>query len=527
MLYTNISTLQEKINQLYATAQPFFFVVNYEQSEGYLVENPLQQPEVFFKFPTAEYKPFSASPKKVDFNVIPNAFESYKSKFDRVQEYLQKQEISLVNLTERTEIETNLSLEDIFALSESPYQVYIPGKFVCFSPERFVKIADGKISTNPMKGTIDASIPHAEHSILNDKKEIDEHTTTVNLLTEELRTVANNVHTARFRYIDRVETNRKTLLQVSSEIAGELSLDYKQHFGDILFSLLPAGSIAGTPKQKAVKILREIEGIERNYYCGIAGYFDGKEFDSAVLIRFIEQDSDSTTLYFRSGGGITADSVCEKEYQEVLNKVYLPFDTQKPVFVESLRIENGKICNHELHEERMQKTAFFYYGTKPVLNIDLSLIPPDLQQGRIKCRIIYAADIIAVEYHAYQLKEIKSLRIVEDNNVEYSHKTINRDCLNSLFEQRNGADDIIIVKNGKITDSSSANLVFESFDGELFTPKTYLLAGTKRQFLLQNGTIKEKEITVRDIPLYKKVYKINAMIDVEDTISVSTDSIVF
>jgi para-aminobenzoate synthetase component 1 len=323
MLYTNLSILKEKINQLSADAQPFFFVINYEKTEGYLVENPLNQSEVFFKFPTVEHKPFSAAHEKIDFNVIPNPFETYKNKFDQLQMYFKKQEISLANLTERTEIQTNISLENIFVLSESLYQIYIPEKFVCFSPERFVKIEDGIISTNPMKGTIDADIPNAENIVLNDKKEIDEHKTTVDLLSEELSVIAENVHTTRFRYIDRVKTNRKNLLQVSSEIIGELPSDYKKNLGNIIFSLLPAGSIAGTPKQKAAEILREIENIERNYYCGIAGYFDGKTLDSAVLIRFIEQDSDK--FYFRSGGGITADSVCEKEYQEVLNKVYLPF----------------------------------------------------------------------------------------------------------------------------------------------------------------------------------------------------------
>ncbi|MCL2683066.1 MAG: aminodeoxychorismate synthase component I [Bacteroidales bacterium] len=525
MLYTDIAALKERMNQLCSRALPFFFIVNYEQTEGYLVENPFNQSEVFFKFPTAAHKPFSVFPKKNDFNIVPNKFEAYKSKFDRLQKYLKEQEIELANLTERTAIETNLSLENIFALSKSLYQVYIPNKFVCFSPERLVKIADGKISVNPMKGTIDASIPNAEQIILNDKKEIDELETTVNLVSKELSAVAKNIRTNRFRYIDKVKTNRKTLLQVSSEVVGELPLDYMQHIGDIIFSLLPAGSISGTPKQKAIEILREIEGIERNYYCGIAGYFDGKEFDSAVLIRFIEQN-DNSKLYFRSGGGITIDSVCEKEYQEVLNKIYLPFNTENPVFVETLRIENGKIYNFDLHQARMLKTAFFHYGTKPKLNVDISEIPLHLQNKRIKCRVLYSADIIETEFLAYQPKNIQSLQIVENNDIKYSHKSTDRTYLNNLFEQRNGADDIIIVKNGKITDSSFANLVFESFDGEFFTPKTYLLDGTKRAYLLRNDTIKEREITTADIPLYKKVYLINAMIDIEDNVSVPIDLIV-
>ncbi|MCL2291277.1 MAG: aminotransferase class IV [Bacteroidetes bacterium] len=198
---------------------------------------------------------------------------------------------------------------------------------------------------------------------------------------------------------------------------------------------------------------------------------------------------------------------------------------KKPVFVETLRIENGIIYNLDIHQERMYKTAFFHYGTKPELKIDMAEIPSHLQKERIKCRVLYADNVIATEYHAYQIKKICSLQIVEDNNIEYNHKFVDRNALNNLFEQRNGTDDIIIVKNGNITDTSFANLVFESLEGELFTPKTYLLEGTKRKLLLKTGIIKEKTITVDDMALYKKIYLINAMVDIGDGVSVGVTSV--
>ncbi len=324
MLYTNCDILKEKINRLYNESQPFFFAINYEMTEGYLVEKPLNQSEIYFYFPTGKNKS-SQPPTNVDveFEVIPNNRESYKSKFENLQKYLQNGEISYVNLTERTQIKTNLNLENIFSLSNSPYQIYVPNRFVCFSPERFIKIEDGKISTNPMKGTIDASLPNAEKIIIEDKKEIEEHNVAVSLIISELESVATDVEVVRHRYIDNIHTNRKNLLQVSSEVVGTLKEECKNSIGDTIFSLLPGASIIGEPKQKAVEIIREVEKIDRNYYCGIAGYFDGKTLDSAVLIRFIEQDNNN--LYFRSGGGVTAKSNCENEYQEVLNKVYLSF----------------------------------------------------------------------------------------------------------------------------------------------------------------------------------------------------------
>ena len=531
MIYENMTILTEKINKLCAEKQPFFLAVNYEQTEAYLVENPLSQQEVFFKFPTAENKKESFLPEKIDFAAVSENFEKYKEKFDKLQEHLKKNEILLANLTEKTQISTNLSLEQIFDLSQSPYQIFIPEKFVCFSPERFVKIADGKISANPMKGTIDADIENAEEIITDNPKEKYEHEETVNLLCEELRQVAENVEITRFRYCEKISTNGKNLLQTSSEITGKLSGDYMKNMGNIIFSLLPAVSIAGNPKQKSIEILHGIEGENRGFYCGIAGFFDGKEFDSAVLIRFIEQDSGK--LFFRSGGGITEKSICEKEYQEVLSKIYLPFCSKnlnvaaQPFFVETIKIENGEIFNLDYHQERMQKTAMFFYGTKPKIEIDISEIPPNLRNKKVKCRVLYNSEITDIEFHEYKAKKIRKLRVVEDNDINYSHKSLDRTEIDDLFEQRFGADDIIIAKNGKICDSSFANLVFETFDGQFFTPKTYLLEGTKRKFLLENGIIKEEDITINDIAFYEKVYFINAMIDIEDKICVPTSQILF
>ena len=92
--------------------------------------------------------------------------------------------------------------------------------------------------------------------------------------------------------------------------------------GDILFSMLPAGSITGAPKKKTMQIIREAEGYERGFYTGITGYFDGDSLDSAVMIRFVEQEADG--MYFKSGGGITFKSDARSEYEEMKQKIYVP-----------------------------------------------------------------------------------------------------------------------------------------------------------------------------------------------------------
>jgi para-aminobenzoate synthetase component 1 len=173
-----------------------------------------------------------------------------------------------------------------------------------------------------MKGTIDASIPDAEQIILADPKETEEHRAAVDLLADDLRRIACNVRVERFRYIDRLKTSEREILQTSSELVGELPEEWQARLGDIILSMLPAGSIAGAPKASTLDVIRRAEPEPRGFYTGVFGYFDGLALDSGVLIRFIEERDGRQ--FYRSGGGITAASDWQKEYREVLDKIYLP-----------------------------------------------------------------------------------------------------------------------------------------------------------------------------------------------------------
>jgi para-aminobenzoate synthetase component 1 len=175
-----------------------------------------------------------------------------------------------------------------------------------------------------MKGTIDASIPGAEEKILNDQKETAEHVTIVDLIRNDLSILAGDVQVTRFRYVDRIHTRGKTLLQVSSEIRGKLLPSFDTDPAGALFSLLPAGSVSGAPKARTLDVIRRAEGEERGYYTGICGYYDGNSLDTGVMIRFIEQQGNE--LFYRSGGGITTQSNVSSEYQEALDKIYVPID---------------------------------------------------------------------------------------------------------------------------------------------------------------------------------------------------------
>lgn len=323
MTTTDTNEIRHKMNIYGKEGKPFFFAINFEQTEGLFIDKPLQQTDVLFQFWGKGNAPEQEVIKKVSsFNYIPIPYSEYKKKFDIVHKSLKEGYSYLTNLTIKTPVSFNLNLEDIFFQSNASYKVLYPNKFVCFSPERFVKIAGKTISTNPMKGTIDANIPDAEQIILNDYKETAEHNTIVDLLRNDLSIIADNVRVNRFRYIDRIRTNKNDILQVSSEITGTLREENYLNYGDIIFGMLPAGSISGAPKDATRKIIQDAEKEPRGYYTGVCGYYDGNELDSAVIIRYIENDDNQ--YYFRSGGGITAYSDCEEEYKEVLEKIYLP-----------------------------------------------------------------------------------------------------------------------------------------------------------------------------------------------------------
>lgn len=312
------------MNEKGRAGTPFLFIINYKADEIYLFEsNEIDPREMLYDF-----NGFSNSPEKIDdaekpeWIIEPVSFPIYEKAFEQVVCEIKAGNSYLLNLTFPTKVVTDQSLRTVFLRARAPYRLWIKERFVCFSPEIFVKIADNTIRSFPMKGTIDADLPDAAKRILADKKEEAEHATIVDLIRNDLSRVASEVRVAKYRFLDTLITNRGRLLQISSEVEGKLSNDWQGRIGDILFELLPAGSISGAPKKKTLEIIQAAEPDERGFYTGVAGCFDGQRLDSTVLIRFIEQRGDD--FFFRSGGGITAKSNAQQEYDEIKQKVYVP-----------------------------------------------------------------------------------------------------------------------------------------------------------------------------------------------------------
>ena len=372
----------DKINRLASQDEPFLFVINYQGDKAFIrLLSDINPEECLFDFEgrgnlshvwketlkeeisEKETWKKETSEKEISettWQIEPPLYEDYERSFNIVKSNIMAGNSYLTNLTCRVPVSCNLSLEDIFHRAKGKYKLLLRRKrnltpFVCFSPETFVRIKGGRIYSYPMKGTLDASLPNAEKQLMEDRKEAAEHATIVDLIRNDLSRVAEDVRVDKYRYIDVLHTNKGDILQTSSEISGRLPEDYRQHLGEILDAQLPAGSITGAPKDKTMQIIQEAEGYDRGFYTGIMGIYDQGELNSAVMIRFIEEetspvdfetdgeknfkasegkgdeasegkrDEASRKLYFKAGGGITSKSDCRKEYEEVIQKIYLPF----------------------------------------------------------------------------------------------------------------------------------------------------------------------------------------------------------
>jgi len=309
-----------EMNRLGAEGRSFAFLVDFEEKRPRIWESFDRQVEFLFDFNgTSNHLPEVPTRHSKTLVKNPLSLEDYARRFDVAMRHIRRGDSYLVNVTAPTPVGLDVSLPVLYHSIRSKYKCLLRDGFVCFSPETFIRICNGRIHAHPMKGTIDADLPDAEATIMADRKEAAEHATIVDLIRNDLSLVADNVHVERYRYFEVIEAHGKKIGQVSSEIVGDLPNDYPSRIGDILFSQLPAGSVSGAPKKKTVSIIREAEGEERGYYTGVAGYFDGRDLDSCVLIRFIEHGG-----VYRSGGGITSRSRVESEYREMMDKVYVP-----------------------------------------------------------------------------------------------------------------------------------------------------------------------------------------------------------
>ncbi|MBE0640105.1 MAG: aminotransferase class IV [Bacteroidales bacterium] len=196
-------------------------------------------------------------------------------------------------------------------------------------------------------------------------------------------------------------------------------------------------------------------------------------------------------------------------------------------FLETIRVENRVLQHLEYHQQRMERTVkeFFPLSETPVLT-DLVAIPDWIEKGTYKCRVIFSEAIEKIEFEKYFPRRINTLKIVKDDEVDYSFKFANRSKLNQLLSHKGACDDILIVKNGLVTDTSYSNILL--YDGSIWvTPDHPLLPGTCRQRLLDNHHVTSREITINDLRKFRNFMLINAMLDFDVRRAVQVSTIKF
>ncbi|MFP4362801.1 MAG: aminotransferase class IV family protein [Spirochaetia bacterium] len=180
--------------------------------------------------------------------------------------------------------------------------------------------------------------------------------------------------------------------------------------------------------------------------------------------------------------------------------------------VESIKIENGKPFYLEWHQRRLESAFHHLYKTGPGFQIAQVLtVPSTYREGTVKCRFLYNSRSYKTEFQPYAQKKRDTLKIVHADWIDYSYKYTNRNDISALLNRNRECDDILIVKNGLVTDSSAANIVFKQ-NSRWLTPASPLLPGTTRARLLAEGEIQEAEITPESLGTFDGFVLINAMI---------------
>lgn len=184
-------------------------------------------------------------------------------------------------------------------------------------------------------------------------------------------------------------------------------------------------------------------------------------------------------------------------------------------FIETIKCQEGYLINLRYHQSRFNLTRHVHFRPCKEINLEEFItIPEPFKTGLFKCRIIYSQSVEQVEFLPHKYRPVSSLQLVESNEIDYRYKYTARQTLEQLFEQRMECDDILIVKNGYISDSTISNVVF--FDGKKWlTPDTPLLPGTQRARLIYEKKIHVRPITPDDLQKFQKAGLINALQDLE------------
>ncbi len=196
------------------------------------------------------------------------------------------------------------------------------------------------------------------------------------------------------------------------------------------------------------------------------------------------------------------------------------------LFIETICYEQGNFQQIGRHNDRFNRTRKQFFGLQTTSQLELLLsVPPHLKNETIKCGVTYGTEIVSVEYNLYKIRPVHSLQMVGNDTIDYSYKYFDRTLINSLFELKGQSDDILIIKNGLITDTSYANIIFRR--GEIwYSPKNPLLRGTRLESYIGEGRVTPALLHPEDLILFSEARIINAMISIENSPVIPIENII-
>ncbi|MEC5424127.1 aminodeoxychorismate synthase component I [Virgibacillus sp. C22-A2] len=392
------------------------------------------------------------------------------------------------------------------------------------SPELFFHLKNGKITTKPMKGTVERGETSKEEQknadwLYHSEKNRAENVMIVDLLRNDLGTIAKT-GSVKVPELFTIEAY-PTVFQMTSTVTAEISP--QKDLTDIFKALFPCGSITGAPKISTMKIIKELEPAPREVYCGTIGFITPEqEAVFNVPIRTVLIDNHTNKAQYGVGGGITWDSTEKEEYEEVITKAkVLQVNNENFQLLETIGLVDGELLVLNEHLERLKQSAeYFHY------RLDLDLIKSKLLSyerknpaNHWKLRLLLEKDgsIIIEEKEISPFLTSQPVKLsgvpIDKNNLFLYHKTTNRTTYQSISDQHPDVTDVLLWnENREVTEFTIGNVVVE-LDGNLYTPPVTcgLLPGTYREVLLNDGIITERIIRMEELAICSNIWLINSV----------------
>jgi para-aminobenzoate synthetase / 4-amino-4-deoxychorismate lyase len=411
----------------------------------------------------------------------------------------------------------------------APYSAYLNlGRFrvLSLSPELFFRIQGESIETMPMKGTMERGRwPEEDGRNAVDlalcPKNRAENVMIVDLVRSDLGKVSVP-GTVQAEDLFEVQRFRSVLQMVSSVRA---RLRSGSTLGDIFQALFPGGSVTGAPKVRTMEIIRDLEPHPRHIYTGALGFLrPGGNGVFSIPIRTVLLDTDTGEAEFRVGGGITADSTTQGEFEECRVKMnFLTSQTDAFNLLETILLQDGSYTLLHRHLKRLKESADYFlipFRKKEIAQaLEMAGLASPQGSFRVRLLVSHEGTPRTESFPLDKTDGTKRVRLglarapVSSKDVFLFHKTTSRAVYEDRLRQRPDCDDVVLFnERGELTETTRANLVLE-IDGMLLTPPRScgLLAGTFRQELLDSGTLTEKVLYREDLTRAARILLINSV----------------